>query len=179
MVNRLFLVSILSVMFLAVGCNNNSEHTDKTSKDIYLSYRDKGVGKTFSVPPSMVSIFLDESKAGNAELKLLLEDIKHLNFLIIPSASSSDDENHFTDINERLDNIQFQDLASINNGNELVIVKILPTDSVNVSEMIVMVSNAQSIFCVSFQGDISLDKIAKLTRPENLEVVTNLNRFNR
>jgi hypothetical protein len=137
------------------------------------------VGKAFSVPPGMVSIFLDESKAGNAELKLLLEDIKHLNFLIIPNNLVGKEQSYFDDISNRLDLIQFQDLASISNAREQIMVKILSTDSVEVSEMVVMVLNAHSLFCVSFQGDISLDKIANLTKPENLEVVTNLNRFNR
>lgn len=179
MAYRLFLFSILSVLLLAVGCNPKEEQTDKTSKDIYISYRDKGVGKAFSVPPGMVSIFLDESKAGNAELKLLLEDIKHLNFLIIPNNLVEKELGYFNDISNRLEQIQFQDLASITNASEHIMVKILSTDSVEVSEMVVMVLNAHSMFCVSFQGDISLDKIANLTKPENLEVVTNLNRFNR
>jgi hypothetical protein len=178
MPNRFFLLLLLSLLLLAGGCNSTNEHADKTSKDIYVSYSEEGIGKTFSVPPGIVSVFLDESKVGNTELKLLLEDIRHLNFLIIPNLSSDVDNNHYADINKRLEDILFQDLASINNGAELIRVKILPKDSVAISEMIVLVSNEQSLFCVSFQGDINLTKVANLVKPENLEVVTNLNRFN-
>ncbi len=179
MTNRHFLYFVFLVFLTLIGCSPEPERNEKSTKDIYQSYRTEGIGEAFSIPPGLVSIFLDESKPGNAELKYLLEDIKHLNFLVVPNSTSVKDNEYFKDISTRLNSIDFQDLASINNGNEQIAVKILPSDSVNIQEMVVLVSNTQTLFCVSFQGDISLQKVANLTKPENIEVISNLKRLSR
>ena len=68
----------------------------------------------------------------------------------------------------------------INSGNEIVTVKISQGNSGDkIDELIIIVSNYQSLFCISFKGDISLNSIANLTKPENMASISNLNRFNR
>jgi hypothetical protein len=172
----LFWVALIFITF--IGCKDAPEEI-KFSKDIFQKYKDEGKGTYFQIPPGMVSVFLDQEKPGNLELIDLLSDVKKLTFLIVPNNTQSKESSHYSDINNMLEAIYFQDLASINNGTELITVKILPKGSVNTEEMIVLVSNYQSLFCISFQGIIDLSKIANLTKPENIEVISNLNRFNR
>lgn len=169
-------VALFFITFL--GCNEAPEEI-KSSKDIFQKYKDEGKGTYFQIPPGMVSVFLDQEKSGGPELIDLLSDVKKLTFLIVPNNTQSKESDHYSDINNMLETLKFQDLASINNGTELIKVKILPNESIKTEEMIVLVSNYQSLFCISFQGNIELSKIASLTKPENIEVISNLNRFNR
>lgn len=167
----------LTILFLMAACASNEEEIE-TSRDIYSSYKEKGVASYFSVPPGIASVFIDEDEPGNAELKVLLKDLNHLNFLIIPNKHNVKDNIYLSDINERLNAINFIDLASINNGQEIVTVKILKSETDTIAdEMVVLVSNYESLFCVSFKGNISLSNIANLTKPENMEAMSNLNRF--
>jgi len=169
---------IFLVFLVFTACNEGSEKQE-TSLEIFQSYRDQGTASLLSIPPGLASIFLDEEQPGSTELIALLKDIKKLTFLIIPNTSHSKESVCYSEINARLNRILFRDLASINSGNEIITVKILSKGSANAEEMVVLVSNYHSLFCISFQGDISLNKVAKLTQPDNIQVVSNLNRFNR
>jgi hypothetical protein len=170
-------LGFVMVALAFISCNQPETKKAETTFDIYKCYKDKGVAKIFAVPPGIASIFLDDKRIGNAELKDLLKDIKHLSFLIIPNTCETENNNYFADINLRFDNIMFKDLATINNGNEIVNVKILRGDESNVDEMIVIVSNSEALFCISFMGDINPTKISNLTKPKNLDALANLNRF--
>lgn len=176
---RLFSSRFIFLVFLILGACNDSAEKQETSIEIFQSYRDKGSASLLSIPPGLASIFLDEEQAGGTELLALLKDIKKLTFLIIPNASGSKENVCYSDINTRLNRILFRDLATINSGNEIITIKILSKDCANAEEMVVIVSNYQNLFCISFQGDISLAKVANLTQPDNIKVVSNLNRFNR
>ncbi len=162
--------------FIGFGCKDKIEKP-KTSKDIYQSYKDNGVGAVFSVPPGLASVFLDDEQTGNAELKEILSDINHLSFLIIPNNGDIKESHYYSELDSRLNDINFQNFAMINSGNEIVKVKVLHDINENISEMIILVSNYDNLFCVSFKGNINLEKIANLTKPENMGAVTNLNRF--
>ncbi|MFP4556968.1 MAG: DUF4252 domain-containing protein [Bacteroidales bacterium] len=164
-------------LFLLAACNCTEEETE-TTDDICQSYTDKGVATFFSVPPGMASVFIDEEKTGNSELKALLNETDHLNFLIIPNSYNVKENVHLSDINQRLNAINFIDLASINSGQEIVTVKISKSKSDSiVDEMVVLVADYETLFCVSFKGTISLNNVANLTKPENLDAMSNLNRF--
>lgn len=175
---RLPLIILITTLSTIWACTNESEKKE-SSLDIFQSYRDKGVGSLFSIPPGLASVFLDDEQPGNTELKALLSDTKKLTFLIIPNSSKSKENVYYSDINTRLNKILFQDLAAINSGSEIITVKIQADNTENANEMVVLVANYQSIFCVSFQGSISLTKIANLTQPDNISIISNLNRFNR
>jgi hypothetical protein len=175
LLKNLFFI-LLVTTFVFFGCNKKPLK-DKTSKDIYLSYHDKGVGSVFSVPPGLASVFLDEEQPGNLELKDLLSDINNLTFLIIPNNSDVKESTYYSEIDGRLDDINFQNLAVVNTGNEIVKVKVLNQDTEDISEMIILVSNYETLFCISFRGNINIQKITNLTKPENMVAVTNLNRF--
>jgi hypothetical protein len=153
------------------------QHKLESSFDIYKNYRERGIGTLFTVPPGLASIFLDSDQAGNVELKDLLSDINHLSFLIIPNKYEIKENIYFTEISDLLDEINFVDLAMVNNGNEIVKVKILHGDKEQIVEMVILVANYDNFFSVSFKGDIQIDKIANLTKPENMVAVSNLNRF--
>lgn len=169
------ILNFILIALLSWGCVKNVEKTE-TSRDIYQRYRDKGVGTYFSVPPGLASVFLDEDQAGNTELKDLLADIKQLSFLIIPNSCDVKENIYYSEIDSKLNTINFEDLAMINSGSEIVKVKISHNDN-KIDEMVILVSNYETLFCISFRGEISQKKIANLTRPENMVAVTNLNRF--
>jgi hypothetical protein len=166
---------LLSLMFF-LSCNDKRPKND-SSFDIYKSYKERGIGTLFAVPPGLASIFLDSDQAGNVELKDLLSDINHLSFLIIPNNTEIKENIYFTEVSDLLDEIDFVDLAMVNNGNEIVKVKILHGDNDQIIEMVVLVSNYDNFFSISFKGDIQISKIANLTKPENMVAVSNLNRF--
>ncbi|MDX9845816.1 MAG: DUF4252 domain-containing protein [Tenuifilaceae bacterium] len=175
---RFPLIIVFSILSTFWACNDESVKKE-SSYEIFQSYRDKGVGTLFTVPPGLASVFLDDEQPGNKELKALLSDTKKLTFLIIPNDSKSKENVYYSDINTRLNRILFQDLAAINSGNEIITVKVQSDNSEMANEMVVLVTNYQNIFCVSFQGSISLTKIANLTQPDNISIISNLNRFNR
>ncbi len=173
------LVFILTLSLFSSCVNNTSSKSANTSGDIFKEYQAQGMGRVISVPPAMVAIFLDETVPSTAKLKDLLNDTKKLLFLIIPLDSASKEEELHRDINSQLRKIKFHNLASIDNGSEMIDVKVLCSDDKNISEMVVIVSNHKTLFCISFQGDIQYEKVISLTKPENIDIITNLNRFSR
>lgn len=158
------------------SCGKKEEKV-KTSSEIIGSYKHSKKASYISIPPGIVSIFLDESKKGNAELKDLLSDVNNLTFLIIPKPKGTDKVcGYYYELSSRLDSIHFCDLAQINSGKELVRVK-ADGDSQQFNELVFLVSNYDALYCVSFKGDISPKKVAQLVKPENIHAVTNLDRF--
>lgn len=164
-------------VFLTLGGCNRGEDELNTTKDIYQSYKEKGIGGVFSVPPGLASVFLDEDLAGNAELKDILADVDQLTFLIIPNRDEIKESIYYSELDRKLDKIKFQNLAMINSGNEIVKVKVLYDKNDRIKEIVILVSNYETLFSVSFLGNIELEKVANLTKPENLEAVKHLNRF--
>ena len=125
----------------------------------------------------MVSLFLDESKKGNNELKDLLSDVDQLSFLIINKDSNAKkDCLYYRELNEKLDSINFYDLAQINNGKEIIRVKV-DKEKRHFNELVVLVSNHDALYCISFKGKIPSKKVINLVKPENVVAVTNLDRF--
>ncbi len=172
--DKQFCVAFIIVMFLS-ACQEIKEK-EETSEDIYRSFElDKGAS-LFSVPPGMVSIFLDDSQVGNQELKAVLKDTKLLTFLILRNKSNVKESEAFSELSERLGSINFNDLAMLNNGNEIVRVKIQREEK-HVSEMVVIVSKYEVLYCVSFKGNLGLENVLNLNQPENFAAISNLNRF--
>jgi len=175
--SRRFLFYSLSLLILN-SCNNSKEKV-VTSTDILSSYQYNKEASYFVLPPGLVSVFLDESQKGNAELKNLLGDINQLSFLIFSKASGvNKDCKYYKEISLRLDSINFNDLAQINSGRELIKVK-FEGDSNKFNELIFLVSNYNSLYCISFRGNIDPHKVAQLVKQENISAVSNLDRFNR
>jgi hypothetical protein len=175
-VQNIFISLVFFITIGISGCNNNKEKLE-SSIDIFKSYKDKGVATVFSVPPGLATIFLDTDQPGNAELKEILGDVAHLSFLIIPNNGDIKESIYFTEFNELLNDINFVDLAMINNGSEIVKVMVLTGKDEQIIEMVVLVSNYDNFFTISFKGDIQMNSIANLTKPENMVAVSNLNRF--
>jgi hypothetical protein len=176
MVNRIKIVCAFSLIICLTACKKDKVKT-RTSYDIYNSYSVNHKGNFFFVPPSIVSIFLDESQKGNTELKDLLIDVKELSFLIInKNDSESKESTYLNELNTRLDSLNFYDLAQINNGKELIRVKV-DGKSKHFNELVVLVSNSNAIYCISFKGKIHSKKVLNLVKPENVKAVTNLDRF--
>ncbi len=177
MLYRITYFGLLLIMFSVATCNKASVKT-KTSKDIYNSYSINHKATYFKVSPGIVSIFLDESQKGNTELKDLLTDVRELSFLII-SKDSDDKKNHYLDdLNCQLDSINFYDLAQINNGKEIIRVK-ADKSRKHFDELVVLVSNKDAVYCISFKGRIHPKKVVNLIKQENVGAVANLNRFKR
>jgi hypothetical protein len=172
--NSQFLFCIILIVFSS--CSNNEKN--ETSTDIFISYANEKGNSFFSLPPGIVSVFLDEKQVGNTELKSLLEDTNKISFLIINNKNESKESSTLIDIVKRLEAINFQDLVMVNSGNEMVRVKIQREEE-KINEMVVLVSNQDAIYCVSFHGKISFDKIIDLNQPQNIAAVSNLNRFKR
>jgi len=167
---------ILFILFSLIACKKEKVKT-KTSSDIYSSYSTKLNASYFNVPPGIVSIFLDESKKGNAELKDLLMDVKELSFLIVNKKNENKKDFQFlNELNSRLDSINFYDLAQINNGKENIRVKVNRAKK-HFEELVVLVSNDDAIYCISFKGRIHPKKVLNLVKPENVGAITNLDRF--
>lgn len=164
-------------LLIALSNCNRDDFNYKTSIEIYKDYEKKGMGTVFSVPPGLAAVFLDEDKAGNAELKDVLADVEKLTFLIVPNKENKKESITYSELDQKLDNVHFQNLAMINSGNEIVKIKVLHGELNTTREIVILVSNYENIFSVSFQGNINLEKVANLTQPENLEAVTHLNRF--
>jgi len=125
----------------------------------------------------MVSLFLDESKKGNKELIDLLGDVDHLSFLIVNKTRNTDNNClSYRELNEKLDSINFYDLAQIKNGKEIINVKVDKNRKL-FNELVILVSNQDALYCISFKGKISSKKVVNLVKPENIAAITNLDRF--
>lgn len=173
---KVIVALLFSLCFLS--CKNEKlKTTTVTSSDIYSSFSLNHKASYFNVPPGMVSVFLDESKKGNKELKELLDDVKELSFLIINKQCSESKEcPNYCDLNYRLDSIGFFDIAQINNSKEIIRVKV-DSKRKRLNELVVIVSNNDALYCISFKGKIPSKKVINLVKPENVGAVTNLDRF--
>lgn len=168
---------ILGFITISTFSCNNEKASKVTSADIYKSYCTNNKISYFNVPPGIVSLFLDESKKGNKELKDLLVDVKELSFLIINKDSKDKlDCSIYMELNERLDSIHFKDVAQINNSKGIIKVKV-DKHANHFNELVVLVSNSDALYCISFKGKIHSKKVINLVKPENVGAVANLDRF--
>ncbi|HOP03216.1 MAG TPA: DUF4252 domain-containing protein [Tenuifilaceae bacterium] len=171
------LVFPLVFLFLQVFVQCSPEQEiEKSSFDIYKKYSKIDGAEVFSLPPQLVSVFLDDETTGNPEIKDLLQDVKFLTLLMIPNKGKTKESIQFASISHELKELNYVDLTMVNNGNEIVKVKIL-RDSSSIEELVVLISNYETLFCVSFIGEIQMNKIVNLTKPENMIAISNLNRL--
>jgi len=177
MLYRTRYIIYLLICFSLFSCNKEKTKT-KTSSDIFKSYSTNHKATYFNVPPGIVSIFLDESQKGNTELKDLLADVRELSFLIINKDNSGKECRYLNELDSQLDSINFYDLAQINNGKEIIRVKV-DKNRKHFDELIVLVSNNDAVYCISFKGRIHPKKVVNLVKQENVVAITNLNRFKR
>ena len=176
MVQKTSIVGILLISLALTSCRKEKVRT-KTSFDIYNSYTLNHKASFFNVPPSIVSIFLDESQKGNTELKDLLVDVNELSFLIVnKKKGKGKDCVYAQELSCSLDSLNFYDLAQINNGKEIIRVKVEKKRR-HFEELVVLVSNCDAMYCISFKGNINPKKVVNLVKPENVVAVTNLDRF--
>ncbi len=176
MLGKTSVVSLILISLSLLSCKREKAK-NITSSDIFSSYCTSHKASLFKVPPGMVSLFLDESKKGNKELKDLLSDVSELSFLIINKNIKDKKECiTYNEINERLDIINFSDVAQINTGKEIIRVKV-DKERRHFSELVVIVSNHDALYCISFKGKIPSKKVINLVKPENVGAVTNLDRF--
>lgn len=171
--------SVLGFAFIALSLISCKREKAKpvTSFDVFNSFCNTHKASLFNVPPGMVSLFLDESKKGNKELKDLLSDVKELSFLIVSKDLNDKNKSlYYNQLNDKLDSINFSDVAQINNGKEIIRVKV-EKERRHFNELVVLVSNHDAIYCISFKGRISSKKVINLVKPENVGAVTNLDRF--
>lgn len=174
---RVSAAALVLLSFSYISCKREKVK-EVTSSEIFNSYCTDQQAAFFNVPPSMVSMFLDESKKGNKELKDLLIDVRELSFLIINRQINTQKECLFYyEINGRLDSINFYDIAQINTGKEIIRVKV-DKERRHFNEFVVMVSKTNALYCISFKGRIPSKKVINLVKPENVVAVTNLDRFN-
>lgn len=176
MLKNLKLVSFLLISLCVLACKTVKDKKT-TSTDVYKSYGINHQATYFKIPPGMASVFLDDSKKGNAELKDLLNDVNQLSFLIFSKNNSIKKEcQYYYELNSRLDSLNFFDLAQINSGKEIVRVK-AEKNKKQFKELVVLISNYDALYCISFQGNIPPHKVVNLVKPENLVAITNLDRF--
>lgn len=169
-------IGLLIVLVVVLSCKEQKTKV-VTSSDIYKSFSIKYKASLFNVPPGIVALFLDESKPGNIALKDLLKDVNQLSFLIIDNHNSlSNDCVYLNEISSKLDSISFYDIAQYNNSREIVRVKV-DKKRRHFNEIIVLVSNRDALYCISFKGKIPSKKVINLVKPENVGAVTNLDRF--
>lgn len=170
-------IALFSLLVSLVVHSCTTEEKE-TSIDIYRDFSQQNNGVFFSVPPGIASLLLDDQQKGTEELKKLLSNVNSLSFLIINNNSGIKESLHFADIDTKLREIDFVDLAMVNNGKEIVKIMV-QKDDYKVSEMVVLVSNYHTFFCVSFKGPLDIAKIANLAQPENIAAISNLDKFNR
>jgi hypothetical protein len=171
--------SIIGIVVIFLSFQSCKEKKVKviTSSDIYSSYSINHKASYFNVPPGMVSLFLDESKKGNKELKDLLIDVNQLSFLILNNIKrNSNESKYYQELNFKLDSIKFNDVAQINNSKEIIRVKV-DKKGKHFNELVVIVSNQDALYCISFKGRIHSKKVLNLVKPENVVAITNLDRF--
>jgi hypothetical protein len=170
-----FCYLLIFFTFFFPGCINDEKKAE-TSLELFRRFSVETGGVFFSVPPKIAAIFLDDQIKGNAELKVLLSEVDNLSFLIIRNKCSVKESKVYEELNKALKEINFQDLAMVNSGNELIFIKIFEEGN-EIKEIAVLVSNYESFYCISFRGTISPQKVAELTKPENMEAIVNLNRL--
>lgn len=176
MLSKAYIIGIAVISISSLSCRKEKPKAI-TSSDIYSNYSINHKASYFNIPPGMVSLFLDETKKGNKELKDLLGDTEKLSFLIINKNGTAEKECfYYRELNSKLDSINFYDLAQINNGKEIIRVKV-DKNRKHFNELVVIVSNNDALYCISFKGRIPSKKVINLIKPENVVAVTNLDRF--
>jgi len=170
------IIGIFIILVIVLSCKKQKTKV-VTSSDIYKNFSINHKASYFNVPPGIVALFLDESKPGNTALKDLLSDVNQLSFLIIDNHHSlNNDSDYLQEISSKLDSISFYDIAQYNNSKEIIRVKV-DKERRHFNEIIVLVSNRDALYCISFKGKIPSKKVINLVKPENVGAITNLDRF--
>jgi len=167
-------VVVFIILVIVLSCKKQKAKV-VTSSDIYKSFSINHKASFFNVPPGIVALFLDESKPGNTALKDLLSDVTQLSFLIIDNHHNNNSD-YLQEISSKLDSINFYDIAQYNNSKEIIRVKV-DQKRRHFNEIIVLVSNRDALYCISFKGKIPSKKVINLVKPENVGAITNLDRF--
>ena len=132
----------------------------------------------------LVKYVLDKTGISN-ELKtdgdqVRLENIQELVNSILYLEKENDETLYLSDylqeISSKLDSISFYDIAQYNNSKEIIRVKV-DKERRHFNEIIVLVSNRDALYCISFKGKIPSKKVINLVKPENVGAITNLDRF--
>lgn len=176
MLSKIKTVGFVLISISLLSCKKEKAK-NITSSDIFSCYCTSHKASLFNVPPGMVSLFLDESKKGNKELKDLLIEVSDLSFLIINKNLKDDMECRvYHELNHKLDSLSFYDVAQIKTGKEIIRVKV-DKERRHFNELVVFVLNSDALYCISFKGKIPSKKVINLVKPENVVAVTNLDRF--
>ena len=168
----------LLALFLAGSCiNKNEPKLVKSPSDILKEYQTQGVGRVISVPPAIVALLINQSELESTSLVNLLNSTQNILVLIAPLNSNKNINELQKDIDTQLNGINFRSLASISSENEQVEIKVLNSEDENFSEMVVIISDPKTLFCVNFSGNFPKETVAEVTTSENIGIISILNRF--
>ncbi|MCT4637392.1 MAG: DUF4252 domain-containing protein [Bacteroidales bacterium] len=171
-------ITALLLIVMLLSCASEKEKAKNIStQEIFLDYKDYSGVAFFTIPPSLVSLFINNGNVGDKELHDLLKDMKKIT--VLRYESSGDHDNSYLIFNKLdkqfLDN-SFEDLAIIKQYQKNIKLKAFEGEG-DFSELIVLVSDKEYLLCVSFVGSIGFEKVAKLSDPEKIGVLKNLERL--
>lgn len=165
---------ILIILSLwVISCSKDSEINSKT---ISKEFSGKHNGVFFSLPPSMVSMFLDDRQTGNQEVKMLLNQVDHLSFLVMTTNSKEQSESNAAALIKQFEKANLVEISKVQMNGETIHVLVYPLED-NIKDMSVLLVTPANFYSINFQGNIDIDKITNLARLENIAVLTNLNKI--
>ena len=166
------LVILLLVSFL-YSCKDDTRK-ENSAKDFFEKYEGKEGFYSFGLPPALIGIFLDKEEEEQKKLWELLKEMKKIKiFLFDESSTPYKKENILKELEDFLLVNSFENLLVINDGGELVKVKIKESDGI-VKEILILVSDNDSLLSLSLIGKMDLNRVAELTKSISIDGLRSL-----
>lgn len=157
----------------AISCSKDSEVNTKT---ISKEFSRKHNGVFFSLPPSVVSMLLDNRKMGTQEIEKLLNQVDHLSFLVIATNSKEESESNAAELIKKYKKADLVEISKVNMNGETIHILVYPLEN-NIKDMSVLLLTPTNFYSINFQGNIDIERITSLARLENINVLTNLDKL--
>lgn len=168
---------VLSILLFFSCTNTEDKDKQATTEDIFLDFKDVEGIAFFTIPPSLVSLFINNGNAGDKELQDLLKDMKKISVLRYKGEGQTKlSMAIFDELDVKFFDNSYHDLAIIKQSNKKIKLKAFEGEG-DFKELIVILSDGEYLICVSFVGKIGYQKVANLSDPEKIGVLKNLERL--
>ena len=140
--------------------------------DFYNKYKEREDFVSMSIKPGLLRLFVG---GDDRDLRQLMKHIKQLKMLIYDT--NPDSVRYFSnELNDNFLSGRYDDLLVVKDGGDNVTFKVHMKDK-RISELIMLVSDQESLVVLYLQGNIDLGEVKELSKSVNIKGISNLNKL--
>ncbi|MGC9471980.1 MAG: DUF4252 domain-containing protein [Bacteroidales bacterium] len=159
----IFCLTVFS--FLIAGCR--PEEKSGVEEEIFRAYEGQKGVIIFSLPPGLFALAVGE---GDTEIRDLMREVEKVRIILIDRGAGKDPEGEFM---EKLAGLGFEDLVSVNDGNNRVHLKIFQPEEV-IREVMLLTSSDDTFLGISMAGNISREHLSALVKQVQINDFKNM-----